>query len=280
MIIEIDYPDLIGFNAYSTNNGSVILDNAFGQAKNEIFEILNTFQVPKLSIVKGCGNECPFITQLKNDFIDRNWEVEVNGLSRQKTQLIKKITRREYDQLEEIERTTFDNRHYRLLTETELEPSTHKIDIIKSFDMGTVGIDVEWNSKDSVYDRDLTNFQWLYQYGFISLGIIITRGETLVDRLKDYISEYYGERMPFELDDINTHSPEGQTVTPRQITDIKARFNTGNYAKEEAIASVLYLDKYGESTTHYTKLQNKINQGKGGFCPICVITIEEARVEA
>ena len=55
------------------------------------------------------------------------------------------------------------------------DAETHKVDFYKD----RVAIEVEWNSKDSVYLRDLTAFRMLHEMGIISLGVIITRTDDL-----------------------------------------------------------------------------------------------------
>ncbi len=52
---------------------------------------------------------------------------------------------------------------------------THKIDYVK----GRVAIDVEWNSKDQTFDRDLYAFRAFFDYDRISVGILITRSNEL-----------------------------------------------------------------------------------------------------
>lgn len=53
----------------------------------------------------------------------------------------------------------------------ELSPDTHKIDYIK----GRVAFDLEWNSKDQTFDRDLYAFKAFFEYDRISLGVLVTR---------------------------------------------------------------------------------------------------------
>ena len=57
------------------------------------------------------------------------------------------------------------------IDEVRRDVPTHKIDSFRN----RVGVEVEWNSKDSVYDRDLNNFRLLHQHGVLSVGVIITR---------------------------------------------------------------------------------------------------------
>jgi hypothetical protein len=52
---------------------------------------------------------------------------------------------------------------------------THKIDYIKS----RVALDLEWNSKDQTFDRDLYAFRAFFEYDRISVGILITRSLAL-----------------------------------------------------------------------------------------------------
>jgi len=55
---------------------------------------------------------------------------------------------------------------------TVVSQDTHKIDYLK----GRVALDLEWNSKDQTYDRDLYAFRTFFDYDKISLGVLITRG--------------------------------------------------------------------------------------------------------
>ncbi|MDR1204976.1 MAG: hypothetical protein LBL26_05790 [Peptococcaceae bacterium] len=49
------------------------------------------------------------------------------------------------------------------------------IDYVKN----RIAVDMEWNSKDQTFDRDLYAFRTFYECGIISSGVIITRSEQL-----------------------------------------------------------------------------------------------------
>jgi len=51
----------------------------------------------------------------------------------------------------------------------------HNIDFVKN----RVALDIEWNSKDQTFDRDLFAMRTYYECGVISAGIIITRSASL-----------------------------------------------------------------------------------------------------
>jgi CRISPR-associated protein Csd2 len=56
-----------------------------------------------------------------------------------------------------------------------ISSDTHRIDYVK----GRVALDVEWNSKDQTFDRDLYAFRTFFEFGKISVAILITRSEQL-----------------------------------------------------------------------------------------------------
>lgn len=51
----------------------------------------------------------------------------------------------------------------------------YKMDYYKN----NIAIDLEWNSKDQTFDRDLTAYRAYYDAELIALGVIITRGNAL-----------------------------------------------------------------------------------------------------
>jgi len=52
---------------------------------------------------------------------------------------------------------------------------THEIDYVK----GRVALDLEWNSKDQTFDRDLYAFRAFFEYDKISVGVLVTRSNEL-----------------------------------------------------------------------------------------------------
>ncbi|WP_081859120.1 BglII/BstYI family type II restriction endonuclease [Desulfohalovibrio reitneri] len=56
-----------------------------------------------------------------------------------------------------------------------VQHDTHKVDHLK----GRVACDMEWNSKDQKFDRDLYAFRAFHEYGRISAAVLITRSDKL-----------------------------------------------------------------------------------------------------
>src|SRR3990167_6351799 len=64
----------------------------------------------------------------------------------------------------------------RLLADNrEVSLDTHWVDYSK----GRVAFDLEWNSKDQTFDRNLFAFRNFHEFGKISAGVILTRSEEL-----------------------------------------------------------------------------------------------------
>ena len=56
----------------------------------------------------------------------------------------------------------------------------HNIDFVKS----NVAFDLEWNSKDQTFDRDLLAMRTYFDCGLIEVGVIVTRSQELNDIFK------------------------------------------------------------------------------------------------
>lgn len=56
-----------------------------------------------------------------------------------------------------------------------MESPTHAVDCYKN----RIALEIEWNNKDPFFDRDLNNFRLLFDLRVISVGIIVTRCDSL-----------------------------------------------------------------------------------------------------
>jgi hypothetical protein len=76
------------------------------------------------------------------------------------------------------------------------QATTHSIDLCK----GRIACEIQWNSKDGVFSRDLATLRLLHELDVISVGVIITRCDDLQGLFKSLgladdgkpISEKYG----------------------------------------------------------------------------------------
>lgn len=118
----------------------------------------------------------------------------------------------------------------------------HKIDFVK----GRVALDMEWNSKDQTFDRDLYAMRAFHECGLISAGVLVTRSASL-NPVFDRVVQLDKSGEP-ELFASGAHKGNAKTV--------KA--------------------KYGASTTWMGKLLYRLNAGRHGGCPVLVFGITPA----
>jgi len=121
----------------------------------------------------------------------------------------------------------------------------HKIDYVK----GRVALDLEWNSKDQTFDRDLYAMRAFHECGLISLGVMVTRSEKL--------------NSVFEV------------VPQLTKTGEPEMWKNGNKIGQPKTVR----DKYGASTTWMGKLLYRLNAGRHGGCPILVFGITPKLIE-
>ncbi|MFQ3622215.1 MAG: BglII/BstYI family type II restriction endonuclease, partial [Acetobacteraceae bacterium] len=144
---------------------------------------------------------------------------------------------------------------------------SHEVDHVRSFDgCGRIALEIEWNNKDPFFDRDLEHFQRLHADSAVSVGIIVTRGQSLHDGLHDVVRTFLERHGIDTIDDL---APFGYKPTDRQREAIRSQLDRKTFP--DAAATVLVSDKFGEATTHWRKLEERIRRGVGNPCPLVLI---------
>ena len=72
---------------------------------------------------------------------------------------------------------------------TEQRKKSYKIDLLTP-EVPGIALDVEWNSKDQTFKRDLPEYRLLHEENVIAVGVIVTRGPELQDQLKGSFRKY------------------------------------------------------------------------------------------
>ena len=146
------------YDFYNVNSALEILTQSCPEEFADILDTLERFEICVDDILEKGGNESQIPKKLSALLRPRQWkEIEISG------DLIVRLL--EGKKQKEI---------YRQFALKEFI-SGHKIDYVK----GSVAIDMEWNSKDQTFDRDLYAFRTFYECGVIRCGVIITRSETM-----------------------------------------------------------------------------------------------------
>src|SRR6266516_487998 len=150
------------------------------------------------------------------------------------------------------------------------EAQSHEVDHVRTLAAGTIALEIEWNNKDPFFDRDLENFKRLHADGAISLGIIITRGSALQDTLKALVRRFAEENAVNAHDDMERI---GLNPTRRQKADVMRRVERSRnpIPFREAWVDSFVSDKFGVATTHWRKLEDRVQRGVGNPCPLVLI---------
>ena len=151
------------------------------------------------------------------------------------------------------------------------ESQSHEIDHVKEFANGnTVALEIEWNNKDPFYDRDLENFKRLHADGAISVGIIVTRGRSLHEGMRDLVHRFVTQHG---IDDLAGLEEWGYIPTPKQRAFITKQTTRAKdpWDFRNSFSRKFCQDKFGEATTHWKKLEDRIHRGVGNPCPMVYI---------
>lgn len=146
------------YEFFNFNSALEILTQSHPEAFAEIVRTLEQFDIRTADITAKGGNESPIPKKLSAVLRPLGWiETEISG--------------------DLFVRLLDGKNQKKVWKEYTLEEfiSGHKIDYVK----GNIAIDMEWNSKDQTFDRDLYAFRTFYECGVIACGVIITRSESL-----------------------------------------------------------------------------------------------------
>lgn len=152
------------FEFYNYNHAVEILTQAFPEEWNDILDCLHSLDITTDDLREAGGNETNIPKKFDNVLYPRGWrEIRISG------NLHIKFYPRQAEQRGRFSDTPFDER----ITESYIDG--HNIDFLK----GRVAFDLEWNSKDQTFDRDLLAMRTYYDCNIISAGIIVTRSQEL-----------------------------------------------------------------------------------------------------
>lgn len=227
-----------GFQVLALHHAEAILKHDMAEAAYELEQVLLNVEIPAEELVHGGGGEGELTQRIRRALaIEYGWKKHNFE--------IKKIVDGE-----------------------EKESISHEIDHVKRFKTGTFALEIEWNNKDPFFDRDLENFKRLHADGVISVGAIVTRGTSLQGALRDIVAKFARKNGIDGIEALsNYYSP-----TARQVAIIKRMANS-KMSFEEGWAHAFVSDKFGEATTHWKKLEDRVRRGVGNPCPLLLIGI-------
>ena len=144
-----------------------ILSQSYTEEWNDIKNCLSRLKIFVDDIKKSGGNETPIPKKFDDILYPAGWrEIRISG------DLILKLYPRQVAQRRgKFSSEPFDKK----IIEGYIDG--HNIDFVKN----KVAFDLEWNSKDQTFDRDLLAMRTYFDCGIIDVGIIITRAQELND---------------------------------------------------------------------------------------------------
>jgi len=160
-------PDLLEkFEFHNYNHALEIITQAFSNEWTEIEECLRVLEITTADIKKAGGNKSTIPKKFEDVLYPYGWrEIRISGDLHIKTFLKRASKKSKFSSVPYEEK---DIKGY---------VDGHNIDFIKN----RVAFDLEWNSKDQTFDRDLLAMRTYYECDIISVGVIITRAEELND---------------------------------------------------------------------------------------------------
>ena len=168
------------FDFYNYGHALEILHDAFPMEWYEIQQCLQNLYLTLDDIKISGGNESPIPKKFDDILYPFGWrEIRIKG-----DIIVKKYPRQSVQR-----RGRFSDVPYEVET-IEGYIDGHNIDFLKN----RVAFDLEWNSKDQTFDRDLLAMRTYFDCGLIDVGVIVTRSEALNDIFKEVMDDT-GQRL-------------------------------------------------------------------------------------
>ncbi len=235
-----------GFDIAFQAHAEAILAGDFPVAAAELESVLSTTVLPVDELIAGGGGEARITQRIRRALTALGWR-------KTRFTVVKSVNDR------------------------VLQSQSHEVDHVRRFGDGaadqSIALEIEWNNKDPFFDRDLENFKRLHGDGAISLGVIVTRGASLQAAMPSLIQRRLQERGVADFVDLGawTYRPK-----ERQRIAIATRAKHAGFVP--AFADLFVADKFGEATTHWGKLEDRLNRGVGNPCPLLLLGLPAAIV--
>lgn len=154
------------YEIHSYKHAAAILYNSYPSEFRDILEALRAFRLSTKDIIKPGGNESDIPKRISALLRPKDWfETRIHG-DLMITLNIFKNDNNNGKKKKTIEQLNIKRNNYL---------DGHKVDYVKK----GVAFDLEWNSKDQTFDRDLYAFRAFSDCGLIGVGILLTRSASL-----------------------------------------------------------------------------------------------------
>lgn len=155
------------YEVYSYRNAALILSEAHPERFAELIAALRAFKISTATIQKAGGNESEIPKLLSAELRPVGW----HETTIQADLLVKLLWREKVSNSKGKSKTVPMSRDIAKAKYLD----GHKVDYVKD----RVAFDLEWNSKDQTFDRDLYAFSAFSQCGVIDAAVLLTRSASL-----------------------------------------------------------------------------------------------------
>ncbi len=226
-----------GFDILTRNHADAILAHDFPRELDMLARVLSEFRISLAEIVHGGGGEAGLTQRLRHELSDVGW------------------------------------RKHNFRVETVVDGHaragiSHEVDHVKFAEAGALALEIEWNNKDPFFDRDLENFQRLHALSAISVGVVVTRGASMQAAFLDRITGWMKAEGLASEDDLDRLGIGARTAAQRNA--VAEQVERG-MPFADAFARKFVADKFGQATTHWSKLEDRVSRGVGNPCPLLLI---------
>lgn len=157
------------FEFLNYNHALEIITQSFPNEWKEIIDCLHKLNITTDDLREAGGNETNIPKKFDDILYPYGWrEIRISG------DLHIKVYPRQAGQRGKFSKKPYEERILAGYIDG------HNIDFLKN----RIAFDLEWNSKDQTFDRDLLAMRTYYDCDIISVGVIITRAEDLNDVFK------------------------------------------------------------------------------------------------
>lgn len=227
-----------GFDFAIRNHAGAILSVDFPLISGELEDALLDVEIPAEELIGSGGGEALSTQRLRRRLYDAGWP-----------------------------KHNFD---FKLIVDgKETVSNSHEIDHVRWSETGNIALEIEWNNKDPFFDRDLENFQRLHAQSAISVGVLITRGASLQDGMLGIVQRCI-EKHGF-IDESEMVDAFGMKDRTKRQRDAVQKLLDRQIPFAEAFSKQFVSDKFGQATTHWSKLKDRIDRGVGNPCPLLLI---------
>jgi hypothetical protein len=234
-----------GFELLFTAHAEAIILHDFPELIEELESSLLNVSLPITEIIGGGGGEAKMTQRLRRGLAAREW-VKHN----------------------------FELR--KIVDGVAKESVSYEIDHVRRTPNGVFALEIEWNNKDPFFDRDLENFKRLHAEGAISLGGIVTRGAAMQAEMRERIERFATDRGIGDFAGLEEFGAANPTLPQR--TQIEAEIKRGG-SFPHAWSRKFTSDKFGQATTHWNKLQDRVYRGVGNPCPLVLIGLPSSIID-